>query len=198
MLKSLRQRQKNFDQYCDEAITKLELKQPDYKIHCYIYTDENEKFILSGTPGPGGVTYGKEIHTLGFDPIEHESIHVLFNNSIVQSNNNFFNEGIRQYYEYITDSKSLAAGRKTVRKYLNEPIEKWANGSIYFFSTPSENRWPVAYPASGLFVKYLIDNHGLDKFKHFYGKLDVEAGFLEIYEKPLADMVKEWKKAEQG
>ena len=187
----------HFDQYCDEAITKLELENPDYKIHCYIYADQNEKFVLSGTPGPGGVSYGKEIHTLGFDFVEHESIHVLFNNAVAHGNSTFFGEGIRQYYEYITDSDSLAAGRKTIRKYLNEPIEKWANGSIFFFGTPTENRWPVAYPASGLFVKYLIDNHGLDKFKQFYGKLDVEAGFLEVYGKPLAEMVKEWKEAEQ-
>jgi hypothetical protein len=187
----------HFDQYFDEAITRLELEQPDYKIHCYIYADENEKFILSGTPGPGGVTYGKEIHTLGFDFVEHESVHVLFNNAVAQPNNNFFNEGIRQYYEYITDAKSLAAGRKTVRKYLNEPIEKWANESINFFGTPTENRWPVAYPASGLFVKYLIDNYGLDKFKQFYGKLDIEAGFLDVYGEPLADVVKEWKDAEK-
>jgi hypothetical protein len=122
---------------------------------------------------------------------------VLFNYAVAQPHNNFFNEGIRQYYEYITDAKSLAEGRKTVRKYLNEPIEKWANGSIYFFGTPTENRWPVAYPASGLFVKYLIDNHGLDKFKQFYGKLDVEAGFQEVYGKHLTDMVKQWKEAEQ-
>ena len=187
----------DFDQYCDEAIIKLELERPDYKIDCYIYSDENEKFFLSGIPGPGGVTYGKEIHTLGFGAIEHESVHVLFNSEFSQPSNNFFNEGIRQYYEYVTDVKSLAAGRNTVRKYLNEPIEKWANGSIYFFHTPSENERLVAYPASGLFVNYLIDNHGLDKFKQFYGKLDVEAGFLEVYGKPLADTVKEWKEAEQ-
>lgn len=186
----------NFDKYCDEAIDKLELEQPDYKIHSYIYSDENEKLLLSGTPGRGGVTYGKEIHTFGFDTVEHESIHVLFNNAIAQSNNNFFNEGIRQYYEYITDAESLEAGRKTVRKYLNEPIEKWANDSIYFFSTPSENGWPVAYPVSGLFVKFLIDHHGLDKFKRFYGRVDIDAGFLEVYGKPLVDMVKEWKNAE--
>jgi hypothetical protein len=194
---TIKAKAKNFDTYCDEAIVELALDQPDYKIHCYIYSDENEKFILSGTPGRGGVTYGKEIHTLGFDFVEHESIHVLFNNGVAQPNNNFFNEGIRQYYEYMTNPKSLEAGRKTVKKYLNEPMEKWANGSINFFSTPSENRWPVAYPASGLFVKHLIDNHGLDKFKQFYGKLDVEAGFLDVYGKPLADMVKEWKEAEQ-
>jgi hypothetical protein len=28
-------------------------------------------------------------------------------------------------------------------------------------------------------------------------KLDVETGFLEVYGKPLADVVKEWKEAEQ-
>ena len=195
--KTLKAKAKHFDQYCDDAIARLELDKPDYKIDCYIYADENEKFILSGTPGPGGVSYGKEIHTLGFDFVEHESIHVLFNNAVAHGASNFFGEGIRQYYEYITDSDSLAAGRKTVRKYLNEPIEKWANGSIYFYQTPSENQWPVAYPASGLFVKHLIDNHGLDKFKKFYCKLDIEAGFLEVYGKPLADVVKEWKEAEQ-
>jgi hypothetical protein len=123
---------------------------------------------------------------------------VLFNYAVAQPHNNFFNEGIRQYYEYITDAKSLAAGRKTVRKYLNEPIEKWANGSIYFFGTPTENRWPVAYPASGLFVKFLIDHHGLEKFKQFYRKTDIEAGFLEVYGKPLADMVEEWKISESA
>jgi hypothetical protein len=186
----------NFDKYCDEAIDKLELDQPDYKIQCYVYSDENEKLLLSGAPGRGGVTYGKEIHVLGFDIVEHESIHVLFNSAVAQPNNNFFNEGIRQYYEYITDPNSLEEGRKTIRKYLNEPIEKWANGSIYFFGTPSENGWPVAYPASGLFVKFLIDHHGLDKFKRFYRRVDIDAGFLEVYGKPLEDMVEEWKKAE--
>ena len=186
-----------FDQYCDEAIVKLELNRPDYKINCYIYSDENEKLLLSGIPGRGGVTYGKEVHTLGFDAIEHESVHVLFNSEFGQPNNNFFNEGIRQYYEYITNPERLKEGKKIIKKYLNEPIEKWANGSVYFFHTPSENEWLVAYPASGLFVKHLIDNHGLDKFKEFYGKLDVEAGFLEVYGKPLVDTVKEWKEAEQ-
>jgi hypothetical protein len=194
---TLKAKANDFDQYFDEAIAALELDSPDYKIHCYIYADQNEKFILSGTPGPGGVTYGKEIHTLGFDFVEHESIHVLFNNAVAHGASNFFGEGITQYYEYITDAKSLSAARKTIRKYLNEPIEKWANDSIFFFNTPTENRWPVAYQASGLFVKFLIEHHGLDKFKQFYGKLDVEAGFLEVYGKPLEDMVREWKRAEQ-
>jgi hypothetical protein len=195
----LKSRASVFDNYCNEVVLRLELDKPDYKIDCYIYTDENEKLLLSGTPGRGGVTYGKEIHTLGFDAIEHESVHVLFNSDVGQPNNNFFNEGIRQYYEYTTNAESLEASRKTVRKYLNEPIEKWANGSVYFFSTPSENGWPVAYPASGLFVKFLIDRHGLEKFKGFYKKVDVDidTGFLEVYGKPLVDMVKEWKNAEQ-
>ena len=155
----------NFDKYCDKAVAELKLQRPDYKITCYIYSDENEKFLLSLIPGPGGVTYGKEIHTLGFDAIEHESVHVLFNGAVAQPNNNFFNEGIRQYYEFITVPESLEKGRITVRKYLNEPIEKWADESINFFNTPVENRWYVAYPASGLFVKFLVNNHGLKKFK---------------------------------
>ena len=194
---TIKTKAENFDKYCDKAIAKLKLKRPDYKITCYIYSDENEKFLLSLIPGPGGVTYGKEIHTLGFDAIEHESVHVLFNSAVAQPNNNFFNEGIRQYYEFITDPKSLEKGRQTIRKYLNEPIEKWADESINFFNTPVEDKWYVAYPASGLFVKFLIDNNGLEKFKEFYKITDVEAGFREVYGTPLADMVEKWKKAEQ-
>lgn len=192
-IEMLKSRAAAFDNYCDEVVLRLELDKPDYKINAYIYSDENEKLLLSGSPGGGAVTYGKEIHTLGFGCIEHETVHVLFNNAVAEPNNNFFNEGIRQYYEYITNPESLEEGKKTVKKYLNEPIEKWANGSVYFFSTPSVNGWPVAYPASGLFVKFLIDHHGLEKFKEFYKKKDIENEFLEVYRKSLADMIKEWK-----
>jgi len=194
--KELKEKAAHLEKYCDEAIEKLSLARPDYKIHCYIYSDENEKLLLSGTPGRGGVTYGQEIHSLGFDAVEHETIHVLFNSEVGQPNNNFFNEGVRQYYEYVSNPESLAEGRKVVAKYLNEPIEKWADGSIYFFNTPAVNRWPVAYPASGLFVKFLIDNHGLERFKEFYRKTDINSGFLDVYGKSLADMVKEWKDTE--
>ena len=72
-------------------------------------------------------------------------------------------------------------------------LSKWADGSIYFYATPLEDQWPVAYPASGLFVMYLIDQHGLAKFKEFYPRTDLKAGFLEVYEGTLSDAVRQWK-----
>lgn len=181
------------DIYVEELALGLELDKPNYKIHAYIYSDENEKLLLSGHPGRGGITYGKEMHVLGLEPIEHETVHVLFNSEVSTANSNFFNEGIVSYYSFTTSERDLENAKEIVKKYLAEPIEEWANGSIYFFYTPSENGWPVAYPASGLFVKFLIDYHGLAKFKEFYKIADIEAGFIKTYGKSLTEMVVEWK-----
>jgi hypothetical protein len=56
-------------------------------------------------------------------------------------------------------------------------------GNVFdFWGGPSENNWPIAYNISGLFVKYLIDNWGLDTFKRFYAMTDREKAYKEIYD----------------
>jgi len=181
------------DDFCNKALIDLELTKPVFKIPCYIYSSETEKFIFTGFPGGGAVTYGRDIHSLGFGSIEHETVHALFNNLVSEPSGNFFNEGIQQYYEQKIYPEVLARDKELSKKYMNEPIEKWANDSINFFSTPSENGRFLAYPISGLFVKYLLENYGLSKFKEFYIKTDTESGFEEVYGETLKDVVMKWK-----
>ena len=198
-IETLQQRAVDFDNYVEEINITLALGKPDYKVQVYLYADEKEKLLLSGHPGPsGGWAYGREIHLLGFGSLEHETTHVLFNSAVSAGNSNFFSEGIVQYYLFTTSREKLETAKGIVKKHLKEPIEKWADGSVSFWATPAENKYPVAYPASGLFVKVLIDQHGLAKFKQFYKKTDIETGFMEIYGTPLAKMIDEWKSDDQN
>ena len=118
--------------------------------------------------------------------------------AVSAGNSSFFSEGIVQYYLFTTSREKLETAKGIVKKYLNEPIEKWADGSVSFWVVPAENGYSVAYPASGLFVKVLIDQHGLAKFKQFYKKTDIETGFMEVYGTPLVKMIDEWKSDDQN
>jgi hypothetical protein len=186
------------DRYYENVVSDLGLDAQGGKIVCYLYGDEKEKLILTGVPGGGGYTYGGNIHVLGIGIVKHESIHVLWKRSVGAPPNNFFNEGICKYYEFKVSPEAYKAAVEIAKQYVEEPIEQWADETINFFSTPSLNGWPVAYPVSGLFVRYLIEEYGLEKFKEFYMREDTGEAFLELYNLSLRDALSAFKKVLAG
>ena len=121
----------------------------------------------TGFPG-GGFALLNEIHTLGLFPIEHESVHILFNSSVAYTNSQFFAEGVTQYFEHSRDTTVYLRDLEIVRKNLNQPIKDWINGTKNFWDSPKDDWITVTYPISGVFVRFLIDKYGLKAFKDFY------------------------------
>lgn len=171
---------------------------PDFKINAFLHDDANSTrlftnfFFMTGCD-----TLGKDflintvamngIHTNGLDleMIKHETFHLLWN-TIVGSpgNQSFLSEGIQEYYQQLLDSSRIKKNFQILNRYSDYNIENLiirGNGQD-FWGGPSENNWPIAYNISGLFVKYLIDNWGLESFKEFYIITDRERAYKTIYD----------------
>jgi len=95
----------------------------------------------------------------------------------------FLSEGIQEYYQQLLDSTRIQRNIEILKQHSDYAIETLIlRGDMNdFWGGPSENNWPIAYNISGLFVKYLIDNWGLDTFKRFYTMTDRENAYKEIY-----------------
>lgn len=180
-----------------DICTRLNLKLPDFKINAFLHNDANSTrlftnfFFMTGCE-----TLTKDfrinavamngIHTNGLDleTIKHETFHLLWN-TIVGSpgNQSFLNEGIQEYYQQLLDSSRIKHNIKILRHHSDYKIDTLIlrGNENDFWGGPSENNWPIAYNISGLFVKYLIDNWGLDAFKKFYTMTDRENAYKEIY-----------------
>jgi hypothetical protein len=191
-----------YDAACDSIIRILVLHKPDKKVVMYIYPDEDIKYELMGWPGKGSQTFSNgEMHVLNLDDMVHESTHFLFNSEISWFTMPFLSEGIAMYVESIFFPDSLQRHKSAMKQYLNEPLEQWINGAVQFWAAPLYNNWrPATYVASGLFVKYLIENYGLDKCKELYKKIRMEmkpaefnAVFQDVIGKSIPEITTEWK-----
>ncbi|MBI3004705.1 MAG: hypothetical protein HYY49_04745, partial [Ignavibacteriales bacterium] len=146
----------------------------------------------------GGFALLNEIHTLGLFPIEHESVHILFNHAVAHSKSQFFAEGIVQYFEHSRDSSAYERDLGIARKNLDQPIMKWIIGKKDFWDAPKDDWITVTYPISGVFVRYVIDKYGFLAFKEFYKKTEngstvtVEEAFENTFSSKLADDVAEF------
>ncbi|NOU45587.1 MAG: hypothetical protein HOO86_00840 [Bacteroidales bacterium] len=173
----------SFDLFVDKYIEIMKLHKPTYRIPCFIHLDQEEISYISTHfshlcgGNTAGVVNGKEIHSKGFGgAIEHETSHLLFNIEYNENTPTFFSEGIRQYYDFVTDSSQLSAGYNTSIEFIDEDIKPVIFGYEPFFQG---NKY---YYISGFFVKYLIDNWGIDKFKQFYKAENIALGFEQTYE----------------
>ena len=75
----------------------------------------------------------------------------------------------------------------------NLDIQDLVTGKTEFWKGPYKNGQCLSYPISGLFIKFLIDKHGIDKLKRFYQFTDIEEGLKTVYNVELLVITKEWK-----
>jgi hypothetical protein len=177
----------------------MDIPLPDRKIFAFLHDDANSTrlftnfFFLTGCD-----TLEKDlmintvimngIHTngLNLENIKHETFHLLWNTSVGSPGaQSFLNEGIQEYYQQLLDSSRIERNIEVLKRHGDFDISNLIiSGDVQdFWGGPAENNWPVAYNISGLFVKYLIDNWGLERFKAFYTMHDREEAYSRVYNK---------------
>lgn len=202
----LRSKASSYDAFCDTVTRILRLPKASFETNVYLYADSVEQFLcFKGWPAlreNQAVSLIREIHANGLGAIEHETVHILVNDLIAYATSSFFAEGIEQYVEQVRSVDAFRKALAVAKKFLKEPFEKWANGSIGFWATPLDDSLPAAapvsaYPVSGLFVNYLIQRSGVETFKEFYRRIRTEksseAAFSIVYGYPFSKAISEFK-----
>lgn len=197
----LQSKASSYDAFCDTVSRILRLPKASFKTNVYLYADSVEQFqCFKGWPAlreNQAVSLIREIHANGLGAIEHEAVHILANDLIAYAKSSFFAEGIEQYVELVRSNDKFRKAVTIANNHISEPWETWANDSIAFWATGSDESIVVAYPVSGLFVKYLIEWRGLDTFKVFYRRIRTEAStegaFTITYGYPLSTAISEFK-----
>ncbi len=176
---------------------KLELPLPEDKIDAYLSADPNATRLFSNfffMTGCDTLAYDMRfatvqlgaIHCVGMDVsyLVHESVHMIWKKSVPRRDTNeFLNEGIQTYYQFLGHDDQLEKALEIQRKYLSHDLMDWVleGSATSFWGGPSEDGTPVAYAVSGLFVKFLVDGWGMDKFKAFYTYDGKKEGLASVY-----------------
>jgi hypothetical protein len=140
-----------------------------------------------------GTVFMKQLHCVGFSVglIKHEGFHAIWEKSVGLSINSFFSEGIQEYYQWGLDTSIVNNNIKILKKYSDyDMTDLVVKGDMQtFWGGPAENNWPIGYPLSGLFVKYLVDIWGLEYFKEMYLIEDKNIAFKKLYNKSVYETI---------
>jgi hypothetical protein len=184
----LEKRFRDEDAKVERLLGVLQMGVPPRKIECYIYRDIEQKYRLSATPGYGN-PFRKvwQNHSIGFEPVEHESIHILFEQLAAKDNcPTFWSEGIVGYYYATVDTGTWRQDRIFITQHPRPSIQALLLGSIDFFVNNG-------YPVSSHVVKFLVDTYGLDKFKELCRYTDAADGLNHAYGMSLDTMIRQWE-----
>ncbi|NLE07483.1 MAG: hypothetical protein GX627_02660 [Parcubacteria group bacterium] len=153
----------------------LELKEPDQKIKYYFYLSRDKKAELMGDDWYGQSIYKEfEVHAVynEQDKVigEHEDTHLL--SLQLGMSISFFQEGLAEAMV----GKSMFGNEHNV--IIKERLGK--DLVIDISSLMSQQGWldtpdeeaEFYYSIAGSFIKYLLDNMGLQKFKELYRKME--------------------------
>jgi hypothetical protein len=164
----------NLKSYSKQFLSIYNLRIPTKKIDWFLHSTMLEYGTMSGLFGltcPGnnsaGFSIRREIHTNGYNIglVKHEYSHYLFDNTIPQdSNPAFFVEGCVEYVTNINDS-SLFRQRIEIAKKFRDTLNytDLIIDNKDFYGKYSEANYSIC----GIFVKYLIDNFGVEPFKKY-------------------------------
>ena len=207
--KKIKENEEPVDKIVIDICQKMELPYPEFKIRAYMHHNANEARLFANFFGMAGcdildstfsfgTVEGRNIHNVGngTELLKHESFHILWNELVGgRSYNPFYVEGIQKYYEFLNDSSKFSASLSIAKKHQDYDITDWIiKGSAYsFWGGPAENNSPIAYDISGLFVKVLIDNWGLEKFKEFYKIPNKQQAFKEVYGVNVEEIISKYR-----
>ena len=187
----------------------LKLELPKFRINAFMHYNPNAARMFSNfyfmtgcdTLEPTmkfGTVQIDGIHTTGDDIgfVKHETFHYLWEKlvGLNPTGNEFLNEGIQKYYEFLKDTSVLYYSIKIQQKHWDYDITDliMKGGGDIFWNTPTENNYPIAYELSGLFVKYLIDHWGLDKFKILFVQGDLHKAYKELFNLEPEEIIKSY------
>jgi hypothetical protein len=192
---------KDLKLYAKQFLSAYRIKKPVSNFCWFIHSNMQEYGTMSGLfgftcPGnnSGGFSIRGEIHTKGFNTklVKHEYSHFLFDSAIPQDNNPaFFVEGCVEYVSNLNDSnlyKQRVAIAKTFKDTLNYADLIINNKDFYGQYSDAD------YSICGVFVKYIIDNYGVENFKKYClaGNKQITTG--EIFEIKFEDFIEGYKR----
>jgi hypothetical protein len=183
-----------FTSFCDT----YKVPMPKQKLKYFIHSDPYEINIVSGSPKPGstaGFVIDSNINTVGLDYglLTHEGVHFIFNSS-VSSPNGFFNESIPSSFSYFLNPNQIKSDCRLIESFLSYDFESLITAKVDFWKGPNNNGLLLSYPISGLFVKYLIDFYGINKFREFLKYANVYEGFAIVFNRDISNIISDWKK----
>ncbi len=130
----------------------------------------------------------------------HEIAHVISWNALGESGTQFVSEGIAVAMdgEWHSQSDTISGLHQWANKFLEEGELPSLNALV--------NNWgeipsAVSYPASGSFVKFLLENFDAEKLKQLFFKAtpdDFSRNFKIIYGKSMTEIEQMWKMTIQG
>ncbi len=197
------------DSIFEKICGKLAIPLPEKPIICYLHSEPNEAtffanfyFMQGYEVLPKDRTFGtvfmKQLHCVGLnlDIVKHEGFHALWDKSVGLSINAFFSEGIQEYYLWGNDTAIVNSNIEILKKYVDYDFTDLVlKGEIQnFWGGPAENNWPIAYPLSGLFVKYLVEKWGIEPFKNMYIIEDKTVAFRKTYNKSAEELILDFRK----
>jgi hypothetical protein len=114
-----------------------------------------------------GKSFGNTNHIMHFDLgiFKHEAGHSIIGSKVGRNPNPFFDEGFRQYTDYLFSNEAYDNDLKIFKEnaHLLTPELVLSTNNIFFGNM-------VNYSISGVFVKHLIDKIGLEDFKSAYAQ----------------------------
>ena len=186
--------------YSKQFLSIYNIKMPVKKIIWFLHSNMMEYGTMSGMFGltcPGnnsaGFSIRGEIHTNGYSIklVKHEYSHYLFDNAIPQDNNPaFFVEGCVEYVTNINDS-ALFKQRIEIAKRFKDTLNYAAliiNNKDFYGQYSSAN-----YSICGIFIKYIIDNYGVDVFKRYCLTGNKQVMTKEIFKIDFEHLIKDYK-----
>lgn len=191
--------------YYEWLIGELEINITE-KLQFYKYRDNEHIKNMTGKSGNGFAEIGTyNFHTIGHMD-NHECVHTIVT-QLIGHPPALFNEGIAvahqaNYYSYpefipCWSGKDFNSITKELKQSGNLPSLSELLGTISYWDYSSQ----VTYPVSGSFVRYLIDNYGIEKMKSlisisgFYDTKDkIHDNFYEIFEFTIEDAWSDWNK----
>lgn len=186
--------------YAKQFLSIYKLKMPVKKVSWFLHSNMMEYGTMSGMFGltcPGnnsaGFSIRGEIHTNGFDTglVKHEYSHFLFDNNIPQDNNPaFFVEGCVEYVTNINDNALFKERMGIAKKYKDtlNYTDLIINNKDFYGQYSQAN-----YSICGIFVKYIIDNFGVDAFKKYCLTSNKQGATKDIFKNDVEDVINGYK-----
>jgi hypothetical protein len=191
---------KSLKVYAKQFLSIYNIKMPTKKIDWFLHSNMQEYGTMSGMFGltcPGnnsaGFSIRGEIHTNGYNIglVKHEYSHYLFDNTIHQDNNPaFFVEGCVEYVTNINDS-TLFRQRIEIAKKFKDTLnytDLIINNKDFYGQYSEAN-----YSICGVFVKYLIDQYGVETFKKYCLVGDKKATTKDVFKIGFDEIVRRYK-----
>lgn len=191
---------KNLKAYTKQFLSIYNIKMPVKKIEWFLHSNMQEYGTMSGMFGltcPGnnsaGFSIRGEIHTNGYNIglVKHEYSHYLFDNSIDQDNNPaFFVEGCVEYVTNINDNKLFRQRIEIAKKFKDtlNYTDLVINNKDFYGQYSEAN-----YSICGIFVKYLIDQYGVEAFKKYCLTGNKKTTTKDVFKMEFDEIVRRYK-----